>query len=294
MWQYIEQTISNDTGRAFNIDEKHTVSGGDINLCYQLIDNRRHQKYFVKINDKTQLANFEAEAYSLNHIAKEESLSCPDVVTLGTTLDKSFLVLEYLPLITGTSSHWFTLGEQLAYLHKTSVHGQFGWPHENFIGLNIQQNAWSSNWRTFFTEQRIGWQLQLLHEKSINLGDITHICEHCHQLLLHHNATPSLVHGDLWRGNIGFTKAGPIVFDPASYYADREVDIAMTELFGRFPIEFYQGYQSIEPLSDGYEQRKLVYNFYHILNHANAFAGIYLEQAKATLSRIMALSAVHG
>ena len=174
-------------------------------------------------------------------------------------------------------------------MHYETRHGQFGWQHDNYIGSTIQPNQWSSNWTTFFADQRIAWQLQLLSERSIILGNIEHIAQVCHDALLHHQVTPCLVHGDLWQGNTGFSGEQAMIFDPACYYGDREVDIAMTELFGHFPDDFYHGYQAEYPLDDGYGQRKLVYNFYHILNHANIFGGIYIDQAKAALSRIMSL-----
>jgi fructosamine-3-kinase len=287
MWNIIEQTITQQLGERFTIKHKQPVSGGDINLSFWLSDY--HHNYFVKLNDKSHLNHFESEAYALTQIKQLKQISCPDVIATGTTLDKSFLILNYISFDNATTNSWFTFGQQLAQMHQNSSHGQFGWQHDNYIGDTLQPNEWQSNWRTFFSEQRIGWQLQLLAEKSLKLGNIEHIVDVCHDALLHHTVTPSLVHGDLWLGNFGFQGQESYIFDPASYYGDREVDIAMTELFGRLPFEFYQGYQAVYPLSTSYEQRKLVYNFYHILNHANLFGGIYIEQSKASLARIMAL-----
>ena len=198
-------------------------------------------------------------------------------------------MLDYIDFSKAKPILWYQLGQQLAQMHYETRHGQFGWQHDNYIGSTIQPNQWSSNWTTFFADQRIAWQLQLLSERSIRLGNIEHIAQVCHDALLHHQVTPCLVHGDLWQGNTGFSGEQAMIFDPACYYGDREVDIAMTELFGHFPDDFYHGYQAEYPLDDGYGQRKLVYNFYHILNHANIFGGIYIDQAKAALSRIMSL-----
>ncbi|MGL5034077.1 MAG: fructosamine kinase family protein, partial [Microcystaceae cyanobacterium] len=95
-----------------------------------------------------------------------------------------------------------------------------------------------------------------------------------------HQPIPSLVHGDLWSGNAAILETGePVIFDPASYYGDRAVDLAMTELFGGFPQQFYQGYQEILPLEKGFKERKTLYNLYHILNHFNLFGGGYASQA---------------
>lgn len=298
MWQCIEQAISIETGKAFKILHKEAVSHGafnqtieefdpPLNLSYKVTDSQR--SFFIKLNKKECLANFQAEAYSLKKLHALNIIPCPKVTGIGTSLDKSFLILDYIAFSKAKPRLWYQLGQQLAQIHYETQHGQFGWPHDNFIGQTIQPNNWSSNWRTFFANQRIAWQLQLLSEKSILLGDIEHIAQTCHDALLHHKVEPCLVHGDLWQGNTGFTAEVAMVFDPACYYGDREVDIAMTELFGSFPSEFYRGYQAEYPLNSGYEKRKIIYNFYHILNHANLFGGIYIEQAKATLSRIMAL-----
>ena len=99
---------------------------------------------------------------------------------------------------------------------------------------------------------------------------------------------PSLLHGDLWSGNAACGRDGqPVVFDPACYYGDRETDLAMTELFGGFSSDFYQAYQQVWPLDAGYRQRKPLYNFYHILNHANLFGGGYGMQAAKLLENLL-------
>ncbi|WP_286266898.1 fructosamine kinase family protein [Thalassotalea atypica] len=288
MWNHIEQAISQATNTDFHINDKAVITGGDINLSYSLTNST--QQFFVKINDKQNLSLFEAEAFALQQINAQSPFHSPMPICYGETLDKSFLVLEMLDLISANNEQWFELGQQLAIMHKQSQHGQFGWDEDNYIGSNLQPNAWSSNWSVFFAEQRIAWQLQLLSEKSIRLGDIEHISQMCHDGLQHHRVSPCLIHGDLWQGNVGFTNSGPTIFDPASYYGDREADIAMTELFGQFPAAFYQGYEEQYPLPKHYEQRKQIYNFYHVLNHANLFGGVYIEQAKAIMQRILSMS----
>ena len=107
-------------------------------------------------------------------------------------------------------------------------------------------------------------------------------------LLEGHEPEPSLVHGDLWSGNAAVMADGtPVIFDPAAYYGDREVDLAMTELFGAFPAAFYQAYKETWPLSPGYQQRKTLYNLYHILNHFNLFGGGYASQAQQMIRQLL-------
>jgi len=286
MWQSIEKSLSNKLGEQYKIINQVPLTGGDINRAYK-IDNGK-TSYFVKVNDKTHIAHFGCEVYSLEKIQEVKELNTPNVVTYGVANDCSYLVLDYIPFDVKASSDWYHLGEKLAYMHNNSEHGQFGWEHDNYIGHTQQTNPWSSNWKTFFSEQRIGWQLQLLHEKGIHIGDIDHLVKECHDGLNHHTPKPRLVHGDLWSGNLAFVDNAPLVYDPACYYGDREVDLAMTELFGCLPANFYKGYQSVNPIDSGYDKRKNIYNFYHVLNHANLFGGIYIEQSQALIKRIIA------
>ena len=128
---------------------------------------------------------------------------------------------------------------------------------EDYVGATLQPNSWSKKWARFFSEQRIGWQLQLLDEKGIKLGKISDIVTMVSdRLRTPQSQDPSLLHGDLWHGNVANTAFGPICYDPACYWGDRECDIAMTELFEGFQPEFYQGYESIAPLDYGYNERK--------------------------------------
>lgn len=143
------------------------------------------------------------------------------------------------------------------------------------------------NWADFFAEKRIGYQLKLANRRGGNFPNSQEIMEKVRESLSHHNPLPSLVHGDLWSGNAGFTDKGEAtIFDPACYYGDREVDIAMTELFGGFPSSFYDGYNKQWNLDKGYNHRKNIYNLYHILNHFNLFGGGYESQAKRMIQQI--------
>src|SRR5205807_8216385 len=133
-----------------------------------------------------------------------------------------------------------------------------------------------AGWAEFWRQRRLEPQLALASRNGYRLE-----APPVWRLLEGHKPAASLVHGDLWSGNAGFLAGGaPVLFDPAVYYGDREADVAMTELFGGFPREFYSAYG---PLPAGYQQRKHLYNLYHLLNHLNLFGGGYLGQVKATL-----------
>ncbi|EDP60092.1 fructosamine kinase family protein [Vibrio sp. AND4] len=288
MWQAISQQLSDTLMFEYLISEKVKLSGGDTSESYMINDGE--QRYFVKINDKDFLANFEVEAESLHLIRETSTLFVPEVVLVGKTKTHSFIILNYLPTKPlEDDCNSFKMGQQLARLHLWGEQKEYGFDTDNYIGPTLQPNQWHKKWCVFFAEQRIGWQLQLLKEKGVYLVDIDDFTDVVKQLLTHHTPQPSLLHGDLWSGNVALTPAGPICYDPSCYWGDRECDLAMTEFFGGFHAHFYQGYESVAPLPVGYEQRKDIYNLYHALNHCNLFGGHYLEQAQSIIKRIMTL-----
>jgi fructosamine-3-kinase len=291
MWDAIESQIQRATGAPFCVGDRHPISGGSINQAFRIGDGGQH--YFVKLNQTSQVNMFEAEARGLQALSASRSIRVPQVICWGVTANNCFMVLEWIDLGQGDASSWAALGRQLAHLHRTHLHRAanrpkgFGWDQNNTIGRTPQPNPWTQDWAEFFIEHRIGYQLQLAQRRGANFSQTDNllraIANH-----LSHNPEPSLVHGDLWSGNAGFSREGePVIFDPAVYWGDREVDLAMTELFGGFPKGFYDSYQAMWPLETGYEQRKGIYNLYHILNHFNLFGGSYRAQAEQMMAQIM-------
>lgn len=284
MWHFISDQISHQTEHDFICDDIRDMDAGDSHKAYRISDGKK--RYFVKVNHADKLPHFEAEAEGLEHFDKTQLFRVPQVICCGVCEDNSFLVMEFITLSQGDDNAWFEFGQQLANLHKDQTQQMYGWQDDNFIGLNPQPNRWHKKWPQFFAEQRIGFMLQLLAEKGHKLGDIDEVVHSVESLLAGHNPVASMLHGDLWRGNTGFNKNQAVMFDPAFYYGDRETDIAMTELFNKFPTTFYQGYESAWPLSEHYQYRKTIYQLYHILNHAAIFGGHYIQSAQATLKNL--------
>jgi len=184
----------------------------------------------------------------------------------------AFIEMEHLDL--GAPADWPAMGRMLAALHRHAG-PRFGWETDNWIGLSPQPNGWSDDWASFYCEKRLSPQAARAG-LAIDLGKVK-------KLLEGHRPQASLLHGDLWSGNAGFTPQGPVMFDPAVYYGDREADLAMTELFGGFSAQFYASYRQALPMDAGYERRKHLYNLYHLLNHLNLFGGGYRAQVERTL-----------
>jgi protein-ribulosamine 3-kinase len=253
-------------------------------------------RYFVKAASGRYASTVEAEADGLAALATTRTIRVPQVVAQLTSNDTSILVLEWLDL--RGSREGAALGRALAALHRSMPpHGpggeRFGWHCDNWIGGTPQQNGWSDDWCTFFRDRRLAPQLDLAMRNGGGV-DLERAGERLLRdlasLLGDRQPQPSLLHGDLWSGNAAtLANAEPAVFDPAVYVGDREADIAMTELFGRFGADFYATYREAWPLDADYAVRRDVYNLYHVLNHFNLFGGGYLAQAKALVARLLAV-----
>ncbi|MGB7274080.1 MAG: fructosamine kinase family protein [Geitlerinemataceae cyanobacterium] len=290
MWDTIAANITQVTGEKFEIANSRSVSGGCINQGNSISDGKR--TYFVKINRASEVEMFEAEALGVQQMWNTQTIRVPKPICWGTAENSAYLVLEWLNLSGGGGeSAWEKMGHKLAALHRQGTTKQFGWERNNTIGSTPQINTWTEDWIAFFTEHRIGYQLRLAARKGMRFSGGERLLEKIPSLLAGHDPQPSLVHGDLWGGNASVTTEGePVIFDPATYYADREVDIAMTELFGGFSQAFYRGYHAVWALDSGYNRRKNLYNLYHILNHFNLFGSGYAGQAERMIQQLLKIS----
>lgn len=290
MWTEIDTHISQVTGKKFQTQKRRSVGGGCINQGYFISDGQC--SYFVKINRATKIAMFEAEALGLNEIHDTGTIRVPKSICSGVAGNSCYLVMEWLSMGKGNPKSWQEMGHRLAAMHKyyLTADGEkkFGWHINNTIGAIPQINTWTQNWVEFYLKHRLAYQFELAKRRGSHFPQAEQLLSAIPKLLSGHQAQPSLVHGDLWGGNAGFTEEGePVIFDPATYYGDREVDIAMTELFGGFPAAFYRAYNEVFPLNKGYEKRKILYNLYHIINHFNLFGSGYVGQANSMISRIL-------
>jgi len=282
----LEVAIGTATGRPFRIERSGAVAGGCIHRSVVLEGGGA--RFFAKLNAPGFADAFAAEADGLQALA-QAAIRVPDAVAQGAASGVAFLILEHLDLGPGNDAAHATLGRQLAGVHG-HLGEQFGWHRGNFIGATAQRNGTSATWAAFWQHERLAPQLALAAAKGFRLqrlGDA--LLAAVPQLLAGHAPGASLVHGDLWGGNAAFLADGtPVLFDPAVYHGDREVDLAMTELFGGFPAAFYAAYREAAPLADGYPLRRTLYNLYHVLNHANLFGGGYAGQAERMMERLLA------
>ena len=265
-------------GSPINIEKVH---GGDIHSAWQI--KFANKKLFLKRNDRNK--NFlKFEKYCLQNLRKyinQQNLVVPEVITYKIFKNAEILLIEWIDMQNLDQTN---LGKGLGEMHLNSTESnpkKFGYPIDGFIGTTDQKKGWENNWIDCFLNLRIIPQLSILKSNVLEKEAINKVKEKIKSELQNHKPINSLVHGDLWSGNIGIDKSGKgVIFDPASWWADNEVDIAMTKLFGGFSKEFYEEYHRIFPIKDGFEKRIIIYNFYHILNHANIFGGSYFNQVK--------------
>ncbi|MEA5507460.1 fructosamine kinase family protein [Halotia wernerae UHCC 0503] len=286
MWTEIDTHITQVTGEKFKTQHKCSVSGGCINQGYAVSNG--DLTYFVKLNQASQVAMFEAEGLGLEEMLATASIRVPKPICWGKAGNSSYIILEWLEMGGNNPNSSQEMGRKLAAMHKTTSSQGFGWKINNTIGSTLQINTWAADWVEFYAQHRLGDQFQLARRRGGNFPKQDKLLAAIPELLANYEVQPSLLHGDLWCGNAGCTVSGePVIFDPATYFGDREVDIAMTELFGGFPAAFYQGYNEVFPLDAGYEKRKTLYNLYHILNHFNLFGGGYGSQANRMIDQIL-------
>jgi fructosamine-3-kinase len=260
-----------------------SIHGGDINQAGR-VELASGKTVFVKWNDSAPENMFQAEARGMKLLRSAESgLEIPAPLFVS----ERFLVLEWVEEGGGKNNSAFEFGKKLAQLHKTSSKN-FGLDHDNYIGKLPQSNTIHTNWVDFFAIERIEPQVRMGVESGKLTRSVLRNAESFYKKLgsIFPTEKPALVHGDLWSGNYMFTPSGGAsIYDPAVYFGHREMDLAMTRLFGGFSANFYDGYNEEFPLSDGFDSRVTVYNLYPLLVHANLFGGSYCRQAENIIDR---------
>ena len=285
----LEELVNDVFGQAVSIKRMESVPGGDINNAYRL-SLSSGESLFVKTNSASNLDFFLTESGGLRALRSLEKIRVPEVLGVGTDEQQgiSFLALEYIESSPRTPSYWENFGHQLAELHRSEClsyvdpeksGARFGFYEDNYIGASPQKNHPEKTWFDFYRECRLLPQITMA-EKYFDpavrkkadwlLGHL--------DLYLRELEFPSLLHGDLWSGNMMCGKEGmPWIIDPAAYAGDFEADLAMTQMFGSLPERFYAAYNEVNPIDKtGYVQRRKLYDLYQLLNHLNLFGSMYL------------------
>ncbi len=265
------------------------VSGGSINQT-ALLTFADRKPLFIKYNSGKSKTFFQAEAEGLKALAEANCVRVPRVIEHVKLPEGDqhagewFLILEAVEQGSRCKGFEEVFGHQLALLHQSLTDESFGFNQDNFIGATPQMNTYRmANWSEFFITQRLLPQLQMARDSALLSSSDQQIFDEALpqiQSVLPSHCTPTLIHGDLWSGNLLADERGePVLIDPAVYYAHHEAEFGMTRLFGGFSSRFDAAYQEVHPFEAGAEERIPAYTLYHVLNHLNLFGSSYLASA---------------
>ena len=278
--------LSQHLGVPVDVEGERTVGGGSINDAYRL--NTNEGPFFAKVNHAGRFPSmFEAEADGLRRLRAAASLRVPEVIATGEDHEDGYILMEWIEAGRKGEVFWSSFGRGLAELHQHTQE-RFGLDRDNYIGSLVQYNATAADWVSFFIQQRMEPMLRMARDHR-HLGAATmfrfeRLFGKLHELFP--VEAPALLHGDLWSGNFLCDADGrAVLIDPAVYYGHREMDIAMTRLFGGFDPALVDAYNDAWPMEAGWEERIDLCNLYPLLVHVNLFGGGYGAQVEAVLRR---------
>jgi protein-ribulosamine 3-kinase len=255
------------------------VSGGDINEAHCLFTDKG--MLFIKMNNAARYPGMlSAEAKGLALLSSTHTLQIPEVVAEGELEGMQYLLLEWITTGRPMQDFWLSFGRKLASLHL-HTQTQFGLDFENYIGSLPQSNLAYDDFATFYSEKRLHGLVKRLHDMRRIEDQVVLNFEKLFSRLpmLIPKEPPALLHGDLWAGNyLTGSNGEPVLIDPAPYYGHREMDIAMTHLFGGFEPNMLAAYQQVYPLEKGWEKRVPLFQLYPVLVHAVLFGGHYITK----------------
>ena len=288
MTKEIQNELTRLLSEKFNLSSSiqniESVSGGSINQAFSF--EFSGSRFFCKTNsDFIRSDFFKIEAESLNFLRGKSSFCIPEVIIYGDTSNAVFLCLEYLEE-KRSDLDWTRVGVFLAELHANK-NNKFGFEYSNFMGSVPQVNSWESSFFEFFISQRLNPMLKLCFDNKLLSKNLLLKFESFFKEAnsIFPEEPASLIHGDLWRGNLFFSSKGPCIIDPSLSYSHREMDLAMTFLFGGFDPEFYSAYESNFPLEKKWRGRMEWYNLYPLLIHLYLFGKSYETEIVKTISK---------
>lgn len=285
----IATNLSSLEGKQIEIEKIVAVHGGSINKAYCLVTPGK--KYFVKVNSLSRFpAMFEQEKGALSLLQSLSKLRIPEPLFNGSFEDEASLVMEYIEGTKAQANFWEEFGRGLAEIHQISSVNGFGLEQDNYIGSLHQRNGWKTNWIDFFIKNRLQAQEKMAIDAGLIDLSLTNSMDKLYGKLkgIFPVENSSLLHGDLWSGNFMVGSNGEaVIMDPAVYYGNREMDIAMTHLFGGFNAKFYGAYQEHFPLKENWEERIEICNLYPLLVHVNLFGESYAQRLKTIVNRFV-------
>lgn len=273
-------------GNRLNVISLEQKFGGSINTA--AIIRTSEGNFFAKWNSvQGRKGMFKAEEDGLKRLEATNAIRIPKPIGSFEDAENCYLVMEYLESGDFGFDFWEEFGSSVARIHK-QTQASFGLERDNFIGSLPQANTFSDTWGEFFIKNRLEPQLKRAIDSGKADGTLASKFENLYRKLddIFPQEEPALLHGDLWGGNFMCTIDGePAIYDPAVYYGHREMDLAMSRLFGGFDSTFYEAYHEEFPLAPDFDKRIDICNLYPLLVHVNLFPGSYIQSVKHIVAR---------
>ncbi len=235
--------------------------------------------------DRTGEANLEREGYMLRYLGEGTELPVPEVYHSSEHL----LLMEFVEGGGDFSRAEPHAAELLASLHGITA-GAYGHERDTLIGSLSQPNPWTSSWVEFFRDQRLLYATRVAREAGRLPAELHRRVEELAGRLdgiIEEPGRPSLIHGDVWSGNV-LARGDRIsaFLDPAIYHADPEMELAYISLFNSFGPSFFDNYARRRYIRPGFfEERRHLYALYPLLVHVYYFGGGYVASVDTTLRR---------
>jgi fructosamine-3-kinase len=279
-----------------DIDRLQTVLDEEILSVDLLTQGQIGPIYTLKTAGKTYLLKTSApserlptEARMLGDINKYK-IAVPKVFDVSDT----HLLMAYIPTETVPKElQERRAADLLASLHSIgNDERMYGYWYDTTIGPFEQKNEQTQyNWALFLGQMRIMPMARICYDKGVlSKGMLDRLEVLCHTLYRRidmSKITPSLLHGDLWSGNILFNMNGAVVIDPAIYFGDREMELAFILMFNTFGKTFFNAYEEVHPLSDGFYETKVpLYQIYPYLVHVALYGASYVPGLEEQLNRL--------
>lgn len=262
------------------------VGGGSINDARKVETSKG--SFFAKTNSAKDFPGmFEAEAEGLEFLILHSEFKVPKPVATGVSDEIQWILMEYIDHASKNDDYWEKFGTKLARMHR-KTNESFGLKSNNYLGNLPQNNSFKSSWAAFFAENRIAPQLKMARDQGLASDQMVKLLE---KVISRADKffpvePPAAIHGDLWTGNFTTNELGEAtIFDPSAHFGHREMDIAMSKLFGGFDSKFYDAYNREYPLEKGWEERLPIADLYPLLAHLNIFGGTYAYQIMTILRK---------
>jgi fructosamine-3-kinase len=264
------------TALGTNIVRAEPVGGGDINDAFE-VELADRRTVFVKTHSAPPPGMYAAEAAGLAWLA-EGPLRTPRVLAAGD----SFLALEWLELGDRDRTSDEQLARGLASLHDLGA-PTFGLDRGNYLATIPQDNTPETDIATFYVERRLRPLVARLRLPDLDaqLDVLVQLPERFGP-----PEPPARLHGDLWWGNVGFSRGEPVLIDPAVYGGHREIDIAMLMLFGGVSERFISAYSEVHPLAPEWRSRVHLWQLYPVAAHGVLFGSGYTTQLARLLREL--------